>query len=88
MKETVEVREAPGVHVDVAQGVQFVKVVSTCMRNLLRLPLRLGCLLEIGLHPLEVLLIDAPLLLGVPLLEALLVGWEIVCGHWLVGGRG
>ncbi len=50
--------------------------------------LLVGCLLGVGLHPLDVVLLDALLLLGVPLPGAILVGWEIVCEDWLVGGRG
>ena len=62
--------------------------------TLLPLPLQLGrvvllvgCLL-VGWHTLDALLLEVPLLLGVPLLGALLAGWEIVCERWLVGGRG
>ncbi len=53
-----------------------------------RVVLLMGCLLEVGLHTLDVLLPDALLLLGDLLLGALLAGWEIVCEHWLVRGRG
>ena len=48
----------------------------------------MGYLLEVGLLPQDVLLLEATQLLGIPLLGVLLVGWEIVCEHWLVGGRG
>ena len=47
-----------------------------------------GCLLGVDLHPLDVLLLEAPQLLGVPLPGVSLVGWEIVCERWLVEGRG
>ena len=51
-----------------------------------RVVLLVGCLLGVGLHPLDVLLLEALLLLDAPMLGALMAGWRDRL-RTLAGGR-